>query len=143
MNKKLSHKDAVDTLKHFFMEGGAKKKINICKKNSKRKECSINRTGLRPEWCEMESDMSCIYSNEGLRTVSDNKITKISNRLGTKPQKMNELKKKLKKTTNKDLKVLCNILEISSNGKKEILIANIINNRIRAILYNNDVWSFY
>jgi len=137
MNRKLSHNEALHFIKDYFM-GGSSGNIK-CEKDSKG-ECSINGSGLHPEWCEMTSDKKCIYNNPNLGDIS---LKEISIRLSYKSQKMPELKKILNKISKKDLKNLAEILEIKKSGNRKKLIDKIIKHRILSIINGEPVWSFY
>ena len=75
MNRKLSHSEALHFIKDYFM-GGGEKKIE-CMKDAKG-VCSVNGTGLHPEWCEMTSDRGCIYNNPGPDNIPLQEISNIS-----------------------------------------------------------------
>jgi len=137
MNRKLSHSEALHFIKEYFM-GGGEKKIE-CMKDAKG-VCSVNGTGLHPEWCEMTSDRGCIYNNPGPDNMP---LQEISIRLGYKSQKMVALKKILDKTSKKDLQKLAEILEIKKPGNRKKLINAIIKHRILNIVNGDPVWSFY
>ena len=71
MNRKLSHNEALHFIKDYFM-GGSSGNIK-CEKDSNG-ECSINGSGLHPEWCEMTSDKKCIYSIDNINKLTTRSI---------------------------------------------------------------------
>ena len=142
LNKKVHLPKALKTLNNHFMKGG-----NVdskCKQGLGSKNCSINGAGLRPDWCELDSNNSCIYSAIGKQNIDymGDKIFQRINYYNKQGQK--ELIKILKanETKKTELKAICNLFDISDSGTKKDLIQRILNHRTWSVLNDFKIWSY-
>ena len=137
-NRKLNKTAALTLLNKYFMQGGSSK--NLCKLDTIDNECNIAK--LRPEWCEMTTDMSCVYSSEGKQNI-DNHVDNISKRIKYIPQGMSELKNILDNTEIYNLIALCKLLNIETTSEtKAVLVDKILKNRINVIITGRPIWSY-
>ena len=137
-NKKMNTPSALKILHTYFMKGG-EPPSDLCKIDDA-KTCSIE--NLRADWCEMTTDMTCVYSSEGAKHI-DSSIVEISKNIKYTPQSMADLKKILEGSQIHELKALVKLLNIENRGAaKEIMVHNILKDRCDTCLDGTKIWSY-
>ena len=139
VNKKVNLSKAVETLTQHFMRGGA---ATTCKKTPKTGNCSINGTGLRPEWCELGANTTCITSTVGKQHIDSvaNNVFRRINYYDNQGQQ--SLKTLLNTSTNMELQAICRLLDISTTGVKKILVERLLKHRVWSVLQGSKILSF-
>ncbi len=146
-NKKLNNKKALSILRNYFskkslkMKGGASR--NICQKETDDTPCSIRGKMLKPNWCEMSTDLNCVQSPEGSLNITP-EIETVSQKINRNfPQKLSDLKNILEQTNDTELRALCQLLdiELNSSDTKSLIINKLLKNKIMSVLDGNG-WSY-
>jgi len=146
-NKKLNNKIALSILRNHFskrgfsMKGGATK--HICKQSLGTSTCSIGGNDLKPNWCQLATDRSCIYSETGAQNITP-KIENVSQKISRNyPQKLLDLKTILEQTPETELRAMCQLLDIELDLGDTIstIVNKLIQNKIMSVLGGNG-WSY-
>lgn len=140
-NKKIPNKEALKILNNYFMIGGSSTST-ICKADPINKICTIGNSKLKADWCEMTTDMSCIYTPIGIKNI-DTDIEFVSKKINYTPQSMKEIKNALEIAELSHLQALSKLLNIETTlDTKELLVGKLLNNRITKIINGENIWSY-